>query len=103
MKCLETRETREGYRRRRYETAAGLRFTTIEVPVEVWKRINSTGRPRDRAAQATRALERESLRRQAVALAASGLPRREVARRLNKPETTIRRWVNTNNQPKGKL
>lgn len=32
-RCLETRLTPEGYRRRRYELD-GVRFTTLEVPIE---------------------------------------------------------------------
>ena len=93
MRCLETRETAEGWRRRRYESANGHRYTTIEVPIEVWRRVNSVGRQRDRAAEATRALERQAVQRQAIALVAAGLSRREAARRLNTSEANVRRWV----------
>jgi DNA-binding NarL/FixJ family response regulator len=93
MKVLETRETPEGFRRRRYETAAGHRFSTIEVPVELWQRVNTVGRQRNRARQAQAAIEREALRRQAKHLHAAGLAGREIARRLGVNESTIRRYI----------
>lgn len=93
MKCLETRTTAEGYKRRRYATAAGHRFSTIEIPLEVWVRVNGVGRQRDRAAQANRALEREGLRRQALALCAAGRTPRDASAALGVPKRTIQRWV----------
>lgn len=54
MKCLETRRTADGFKRRRYEDN-GVRFTTIEVPITVWNEINKQGRAKDRAAQHERA------------------------------------------------
>lgn len=94
MKCLETRETEEGYKRRRYETAAGHRFTTIEVPMEIWKRVNSVGRQRDRAAEAARALQRQAVGRQAAGMrTATGLSYREIARRLGISASTVRRYA----------
>jgi len=35
LRVLETRVTREGYRRRRYQDSDGSRFTTLEVPFEL--------------------------------------------------------------------
>lgn len=93
MRCLSTRTTVEGFKRRRYESAIGHRHTTIEVPLEVWNRVNTVGRQRNRAAEAMRALNRESLQRQAVMLAStSGLSTREVAARLGTSESNVRRW-----------
>lgn len=37
MKCLETRTTRDGFRRRRYRTDYGTTITTIEVPEAIWR------------------------------------------------------------------
>lgn len=93
MKCLETRTTAEGYKRRRYVSASGQRHTTIEIPVEVWARVNTVGSQRDRAAQAERALARESARRQAKALLEHGRTRAEIAAALGVPKRTISRWV----------
>lgn len=93
MKVLETRETAEGYKRRRYETAGGTRFTTIEVPIEIWNRVNTVGRQRNRAAEATRAMERERLRNQAVLLMASWNSTAHVARAIGVSLRTVQRWV----------
>ena len=39
MKCLETRKTPDGYKRRRYELDDGQRQTTIEIPMDLWNQI----------------------------------------------------------------
>lgn len=93
MRCLSTRTTREGFKRRRYVSAAGHRFTTIEVPLELWERINSVGRQRDRVAQAARALARESKQRQARALSAAGRSASDIAAALEVSRRTVQRWV----------
>ena len=93
MKCLSTRATPEGYKRRRYESPSGARHTTIEVPLKVWDRLSKSGSPRNRIAEAERALERESLKRQALALSLYVKSMRLIARRLGLPATTVRRWI----------
>ena len=93
MKCLQTRKTAEGWRRRRYESASGVRSTTIEVPIEIWRRVNSVGRQRDRAAEAMRAIDRQSLKRQVLSLIAMGRPTREVAVALGASLRTVQRWA----------
>ena len=93
MKCLQTRKTAEGWRRRRYEFASGVRSTTIEVPIEIWRRVNSVGRQRDRAAEAMRAIDRQSLKRQVLSLIAMGRPTREVAVALGASLRTVQRWA----------
>jgi hypothetical protein len=93
MKCLETRTTPEGYKRRRYESAGGLRHTTIEVPVEVWRGLNRQGRGNDRAAAWQRAQDRASKRWQVRALVASGERKAVVAERLGVPLRTVQRWT----------
>lgn len=98
MRCLETRETPEGYRRRRYESATGFRWTTIEVPIEVWRRVNTVGRQRNRAAQAERAIERERKAHQLRLLVANGSSVADAAIALQIPLSTARRWA----QAKGK-
>lgn len=39
MKCLETRTTPEGFKRRRYENEDGLRTTTVEIPLSVFNEL----------------------------------------------------------------
>ena len=93
MKCLETRLTPEGYKRRRYESAGGLRHTTIEVPIEVWRGVNRQGRGNDRAAAWERARARDSKRMQARALFAAGKHKAFIAGLLNVSLRTVQRWV----------
>lgn len=98
MKCLETRTTPEGFKRRRYQSAAGVRHTTIEVPVELWVAVNATSTTRaraarERAAQAQRKLERESTRRQVLMLAGHGEKGHRIAQRLGVPQRTVYRWM----------
>ena len=93
MRVLSTRETADGFKRRRYETATGHRFSTVEVPLEVWNRMNSPGRARNRFAQVMTTLDRESTKRQAKSLRAAGLSCREIAGRLSIPVRTIQRYV----------
>lgn len=93
MKCLETRQTPEGFKRRRYESAAKVRHTTIEVPIEIWRRVNTVGSQQDRATQVQRTLDRDSQQRQAVSLCATGKSMRATARAMQLPEATVRRWV----------
>lgn len=99
MRCLTTRTTREGFRRRRYEPAAGERFSTIEVPLELWNSIRGQGRGRDRVAAWLRERERESRRRQAVALRRNGWTCRDIAQQLGVPLRTVVRWVRVCTQP----
>jgi Homeodomain-like domain len=93
VKCLETRTTPEGYKRRRYESAGGLRHTTIEVPLIVWSGINKQGRANNRAAAWTRARGRESKQLQAQHLVAHGWRKAAVAAELGVPLRTVQRWT----------
>lgn len=91
MKCLETRRTADGFKRRRYEDA-GVRFTTIEVPVTVWNAINRQGRAKDRAAQHERALARTQLRLRVLAYRDGGASPAKVAYVVGVPLRTVQRW-----------
>jgi hypothetical protein len=93
MKCLETRATPEGFRRRRYLRDDGVRVTTIEVPLSVWQSINRAGRARNRMAQWSRERQREAVRRRAVELVAAGWKRIAVASELNIPVRSVQRWT----------
>lgn len=80
-RCLETRRTPEGFRRRRYEQD-GVRFTTIEVPIEVWEKATGRSRP-------------APLKDQALALLAAGWKPEAVAHELSLESRTVRRWKKT--------
>lgn len=92
-KCLETRSTEEGFKRRRYLRADGVRVTTIEVPMSVWKSINRAGRGQDRFAQWTRERKREAVRLRAVALVLEGWRRIAVASELGVSVRSVCRWT----------
>ena len=93
MKCLETRATPEGFRRRRYLRDDGVRFSTIEVPLAVWQSINSAGRARDRFAQWSRERSREATRLRAVELVTAGWRRIAVASELGVSVRSVQRWT----------
>jgi hypothetical protein len=91
VKCLETRTTVDGFKRRRYEDA-GVRFSTIEVPLAVWNTINKQGRARDRATQAWRAAARAQLRLRVLDYKAQGWSARKAAYVSSVPLRTVQRW-----------
>ena len=93
MKCLETRATPEGFKRRRYQREDGLRVTTIEVPLSVWQSINSQGRGADRAAQWGRERNREAIRARAVALVRDGWKPLAVASEMGLAVRNVQRWA----------
>ena len=83
MKCLETRRTPEGYRRRRYELDDGSRVTTIEVPIDMWVRHPRTARRAHVAACRPRA---EQMLR-------AGSTIKAVAYDLDVPYASVRLWA----------
>jgi hypothetical protein len=91
MRCLETRKTPQGYTRRRYERGDGVRFTTIEVPLIVWRGINRQG-DGDRATQWARARERDAVRLLALQHLNEGWKAIASAHELGVPVRTIQRW-----------
>lgn len=93
-RCLETRATPEGHKRRRY-TDGVVRWTTIEVPLEAWRALNHQGRGNDRTAARQRALERARQRARAQALHQQGWKPLAIAHAMSIPVRTIHRWVRT--------
>ena len=92
VKCLESRPTAEGFRRRRYRNDAGVRFTTIEVPIEVW---NSVKRPEvvaSRMVGRQREIARQALKLQALILIRRGEKPESIANELGLTARTIQRW-----------
>ncbi len=91
MKCIVSRPSAEG-RRRRYRRDDGTTLDTIEVPLSVWRAINRQGRGNDRAAAYAREIERRRVRHCAVALVDAGWKIIAVAHELKIPVRTIQRW-----------
>lgn len=92
MKCLETRITADGFKRRRYRHEDGRTVRTIEVPIEVWSSINKQGSARNRAAAWGRARERDALRVKAQELMRAGWKPLAVSSELGVPTRTLQRW-----------
>lgn len=92
MKCLSTRTTSDGFKRRRYEMPSGQRVTTLEVPITVWAAINRQGRGSDRAAAWSRARARDNLRLRALDHMNLGWKAEASAHDLGVPVRTIYRW-----------
>ncbi len=88
---IETRTGPDGFTYRRY-AAGEHKMTTVEVPLQVWARLNSVGRQRDRAAQAARAIAREKRVEQARELRGHLTPQ-QIALKLNISVRTAQRWI----------
>jgi hypothetical protein len=91
-RCLETRTTKDGFKRRKYQAVNGVITRTIEVPIEVWNHINRMGRASDRAAQWRRTRERDALRMKACELMQAGWKPLAVSSELGVPVRTLQRW-----------
>jgi hypothetical protein len=82
-KCLEVRETPEGYKRRRYQDQDGTRHTTIEIPLELWQELNADAQTMN---------ER---RERAWQLRAMGLKTGQIAERLGVQYRSVCRYLST--------
>ena len=91
-KCLETRATPDGFRRRRYQRADGVRFTTIEVPLQVWTYLTKQGRGANRRGQWERARARDAVKLQALKHMEEGWKAIASAHDLDVPLRTVQRW-----------
>lgn len=101
MKCLSTRTTPEGFKRRRYESEHGSRHTTIEVPLTLWTYMNKAGRSRNRVDQIMRAQARQHLKAAAIKMAAMPEWRTiAIANELGMPVRTVQRWITTHKDQK---
>lgn len=88
MKILETRVRKDGFKYRRREDGSW----TVEVPVEVWRRLNNQGRQQNRIEAVLRANALEAKRRQALIDLRDGLTARASAHDLEVSLRTINRW-----------
>ena len=70
-----------------------MRFTTIEVPAELWEWLNGQGRSRNRLAEILRERERDTVRATGRALLAQGWKPVAVAHQLNISVRTAERWA----------
>lgn len=93
-RCLETRRTPEGFRRRRYEQD-GVRFTTIEVPLEVWRGAVRHDRVADRLAAWRRRQDAQAKKQAALRLLQQGWKPAAVANETGFTERAVQRWART--------
>jgi hypothetical protein len=99
MRCLDTRLLAHGVVMRRYRREAdGFQFKTVEVPIEVWKGLNSQSWGKDRMGQWLRARERDSIRCKAIKMHSEGWKPLAIASELGVPCRTIHRWVKNGQQ-----
>lgn len=91
-KCLETRR-RDGLTWRRYRDADGVIHRTVEIPLSVWRFLNHAGRGNDRVAAYERVHARIAKRVEALRRVAEGGSLRAIARGMDLPESTVRRWA----------
>lgn len=92
-RVLETRTNAStGFIRRRYETPLGHRYSTLEVPYDLWLRITNGANARARVESYLRVQARGTTRRQALALLAAGRTTRFVADHLGLPIRTVQYW-----------
>lgn len=92
MKCLETRRTPEGFRRRRYLREDGVRITTLEVPIEIWNGSVRHDQVRRRMESRARALARASTKFRGQELLRAGWKPEAVASELNVTTSCAQRW-----------
>ena len=93
MKCLSTRRTPDGFKRRRYEDSNGVRFTTIEVPMPVWKGVASGPRVAARLVKWLHGREMAGRRARALALHAAGWKPEAIANEVGVTTRSVQRWV----------
>lgn len=92
-RVLETRTTAHGFRRRRYERSDGARYTTIEVPSELWRSFCRAGAASEMLSARLRKADWASKRRQAVMLASHGYRMADIAQAVGASYVTVCRWV----------
>lgn len=92
-RCLETRRTPEGFKRRRYETDEGLRFSTIEVPLVVWKGLVGRRRVAARTEQWRRGQDMAARKARGLQLHAEGWKPEAIASEIRVTTRTVQRWV----------
>lgn len=93
MKCIDSRPSPEG-RRRKYRHGEGIVLETIEVPLTVWRALNRQGRGNDRAAAYERRVARDALKIRVQFLVSwHKWKPLAVAHDLNIPVRTVQRWA----------
>lgn len=73
MKCLETRQQKDGTRRRRYRTDDGRTLVTVEVPLTVFRGAVNPVKLGERMAAWRRAEDRRARRKRALDMIAEGI------------------------------
>lgn len=92
MKCIDSRPSPDG-RRRKYRHPGGLITETIEVPLVVWRHVNTQGRGSNRIEAFRRTIERRRMKHCAVELVRAGWKPLAVAHEIGIPVRTVQRWA----------
>jgi len=89
---LETRLTDEGFKRRRYEADNGHRWSTIEIPLALWKQMNCQGRARNRTLQINRMQKRKSTKAKLLSRLLAGEKPLAISFETGLALRTLQRW-----------
>lgn len=105
-RVLETRTVAPGMRRRRYERANGTRYSTVEIPLTVLKRVSSAAQIDAALAawhrgEASRALAVERQVR-AETLLRQGVKPTAIAHELGVSDQRVRQWRAALRAPDGR-
>jgi len=93
MKVLATRKSDEGYKVRRILLDDGkTKDWTIEVPLTVWRYINSQGRANNRALQQKKTMQRRVDRAAAIEQLRQGVKPIAIAHQIGVHTRTVERW-----------
>jgi len=101
-RVIETRRNTRGFKTRRYERSDGERFSTIEVPLEVWNALNKTGRGNDRMAGWLRKMGLNERRHKVISLHKDKWKPVAIAVELQIPERTVHRYITEYHRFNGK-
>lgn len=93
IKCLETRVTPDGIKRRRYEHPDGTRMSTVEVPLKLWVSVCAGGRSAEKKAAWFRQQDKAAKQKKALQLSASGKTDCAIAAKIGVPRRTVSRWT----------
>lgn len=93
IKCLETRVTPDGIKRRRYEHPDGTRMSTVEVPLQLWASVCAGGRAAGAKAAWFRKQEMAAKQKQALQLSAAGQNDGAIALQIGVSRRTVSRWT----------
>ena len=93
IKCLETRVTPDGIKRRRYEHPDGTRMSTVEIPLSLWVAVCARDRAFATKDEWFRRQKQAAKQKQALQLSAAGQKDGAIALQIGVSRRTVSRWT----------